>query len=160
MLTNAMQHESCSVMTWTKARLLSKADQQHFTPCCLVPAFIRWIHRDRMSLFFCLRSRYAYCRAFSTRSFAILRQLLLLPRKPFASLKTLLFCMLFPCVLRSRCGASASQTLNSHKSRQARSQSGEAWKFNRCCEMSTLVHSCCNACVSPWVDFKAFAAKP
>lgn len=65
------------------------------TPCCLAPALIRCIHKERMSRFFCRRSRYAYCKAFSTLSLAIRKQLLLLPRKPFASLKTLSLCILF-----------------------------------------------------------------
>lgn len=64
------------------------------TPCCLLPAFMRCIHNDRMSLFFCRRSRYAYCRAFSTRSLAMRKQLLFRPRKPLASLKILSLCIL------------------------------------------------------------------
>ena len=64
------------------------------TPYCLLPAFMRCIHSDRISLFFCRRSRYAYCRAFSTRSFAMRKQLPFLPRKPLASLKILSFCIL------------------------------------------------------------------
>ena len=41
-----------------------------------------------MSLFFVLRSLYAYCRAFSTRSLATLMQFFPLPLKPLARLRT------------------------------------------------------------------------
>jgi hypothetical protein len=53
-------------------------------PYCLTPALILWIHKDRNSLFFTLRSRYAYCRALCTRMSASV-YVLLLPLYPLAS---------------------------------------------------------------------------
>jgi hypothetical protein len=54
---------------------------------------MRAIHSDRTSRFFALRSRVAYCRAFSTRSRAMRMQLPARPRKPEASLRTAFLCI-------------------------------------------------------------------
>ena len=54
------------------------------TPCSRAPALMRWIQRLRMSRFSVRRSRYTYCRLFSTRSRAMEMQFFARPRKPLA----------------------------------------------------------------------------
>ncbi len=51
---------------------------------------MRWIQRERKSALRALRSRYAYCSPFSTRSRAMLMQLLARPRKPVAQARIFL----------------------------------------------------------------------
>lgn len=64
---------------------IEKQRNRRLTPCWRVPAFIRWIQRERMSRFLLRLSLYEYCKAFSTLSLAILMQFLALPLNPFAS---------------------------------------------------------------------------
>lgn len=72
------------------------------TPCSRVPALIRSIQRERISLFLLRRSLYECCRAFSTLSLAILMQFFALPLKPFANLNILsLFISVAPFQLKN-----------------------------------------------------------
>ena len=58
---------------------------RYIPPCNCVPALMRSIQRDLISLFLLCLSLYEYCKAFSTLSLAILMQFFALPLNPLAN---------------------------------------------------------------------------